>query len=552
MLTAPPPAPAAPLPVRKGLARAHLNTNRLAAAVEAYAGIVRDYPDDVEAHLMLGDFYLAGGDAGAASQLYARARRIDPHNPDVRRRLSLAHAEAAARSAQAPAAPDTGVPTDPASIAGLLQRLSGRSSQVGEAEVQRAAGILKEIVNSPRPAQAVAERLSEIDALLPALLELNIRQARADGRPDLAGALEHLLMNIRLQLAEQSLSSPAPAAQPQAAPYPRVLFLGPSLRRDAFLRGPAETLRALGCETTLADKFSPDYLQRFDVVVARHPHVAPDVLKAFATGAASGMRAVLDLDADYEHLPPAHPDYAALGLNSPERAAAFAAALHLADVIRVPSEAFAESLRTSGYPALVVPDGWRQTDEWDAPAPQRETINLGWIGRRSPSGGGPGALDDVAAIRRIVTRVIREFPQTRLVVGGDPQVYRLFRALPESRCVFLPPAGPEDYPYTVAQADILLAPLNDTPFNRAASDVKLMEAGLRRIPWVASPTPAYRDWAEGGLFADTLDEWYAHLRWLIVNADERRLLGEAGRRKAETRELSALGFAWLKLVRRPG
>ncbi|MBI3764691.1 MAG: hypothetical protein HY260_22860, partial [Chloroflexi bacterium] len=76
----------------------------------------------------------------------------------------------------------------------------------------------------------------------------------------------------------------------------------------------------------------------------------------------------------------------------------------------------------------------------------------------------------MAEIRRQVIRLAREFPQVCLVVGGIPEVYRLFDSLPESRRVFLPPVGADLHPALLAEMDILLVPLRDTPSNRMLSD----------------------------------------------------------------------------------
>jgi len=85
--------------------------------------------------------------------------------------------------------------------------------------------------------------------------------------------------------------------------------------------------------------------------------------------------------------------------------------------------------------------------------------------------------------------------------------------------------------------DILLVPMRDTPFNRCQSDRRLVEAGARRLPWIASPIPAFITWETGGLIADTPDEWFSHLGQLILDPDLRSTLGQAGWRKAESREM---------------
>jgi glycosyltransferase involved in cell wall biosynthesis len=159
-----------------------------------------------------------------------------------------------------------------------------------------------------------------------------------------------------------------------------------------------------------------------------------------------------------------------------------------------------------------------------------------------------GQIEDVAEIRRVVTRVVREFPQTRLVIGGDPQVYHLFEHLPESRRLYLPAVGYEDHPYLLGQVDILLLPHRKTPFNSTLSDRPLVEAGVRGIPWLASPVPAYTTWSTGGLVASSLEEWHTYLRQLVLDANLRASLSEAGRRQAESREMDLLALDWLDLI----
>jgi glycosyltransferase involved in cell wall biosynthesis len=148
----------------------------------------------------------------------------------------------------------------------------------------------------------------------------------------------------------------------------------------------------------------------------------------------------------------------------------------------------------------------------------------------------------------MILRVLREFPHTQLVIGGDAQVYQLFDRLPESRRLFLPPVLPEDYPYLLGQVDILLVPMRDTVYNRTRSDRRLMEAGIRGIPWVASALPAYSRWKEGGLIANAAEEWVLHLRQLIDDPKLRTMLGQQGIQKAEEREMNKVGEMWQSTI----
>jgi glycosyltransferase involved in cell wall biosynthesis len=536
------PSMAGELQARKALGRAHLNENRIEEALRIFADILRQFPEDVESFLVLGDCYFAEGEGETALLLYQQAQILAPDNPEIERRIRLAQSECRLPG-EFSAEP---LPTDLRAVGDLLQRLTGRQTPVKEDEIDQAATLLNDIVTCAHPAQAVADHLDDIDTLLPALLELNIRQARADGRPDLVQALQELLSNIYLQLGTRQIENEVglPTINRQAILAPqRVLFIGPA-DGDVLLRQtlPAGALSALGCDVTVATKFPPDFQQRYDVVVTHQPHGDPKLLPGLAACAAANIPIILELDTDYEQMPVTHPDHATLGLGTIASSKAYTASLLLADHICVSNETLAKRLSIKGYPTQVIADGWNSNNElWQKPSPRRSTINLGWIGA-------PDQVEDVAMIRRILVRIMHEFAHVRLVIVGAPQVYQLFDSLPESRRLFLPTVNLEDYPYLLGQIDILMAPLRNIPYNQAGSDRRLMEAGIRRIPWVASPIPAYIDWDAGGMIADSPEAWHTELRRLILDSDLRASLGRAGHRKAEDRSMNNLGKVWFSLI----
>jgi len=528
-----------------------LNAGRVEEALQVFTRILIDQPDDIDSYLFLGDCYLSDGDGDTALMLYSQALEHAGDNPDVRRRIRAAQLECLQRWNSAAPGPSLNLPLDdvpsnPAPVRELLQRLNPGPSRVTERDVVKAATLLQEIVQSQHPAKLVAERLDEIDRLLPALLELNIRQARADGRPELATALQNLLNNIQLQLeveCEQGPGSEAEPAAPRRAEGMRVLFLEPEgFEPSPRLRLAAEALNELGCRTVAASALPPEGMEAFDVAVFNLPHCQESLMEAMAACTAARKPVVLNLEADYEQLPTAHPAYPRLGLDGAGRSRAYATSLVLAERVCVPSEALAERLNLSPDRVTYIPDGWSSWNElWEKPRPQHHTLNLGWVGE-------PGELEDVFSIRRMVIRVMREFPHVRLIIGGDPQIYHLFDPMPESRRLFLPAVSQEDYPYLFGQIDLLLVPHLPTAFNRTLSDRRVMEAGIRSIPWVASPIPAYQAWKAGGLLADTPEDWHTHLRQLVLDDGLRASLGRAGRSQAEGRKLSRLGAFWLEML----
>lgn len=98
----------------------------------------------------------------------------------------------------------------------------------------------------------------------------------------------------------------------------------------------------------------------------------------------------------------------------------------------------------------------------------------------------------------------------------------------------LPAVDAVDYP-SILTMDVGIAPLSDTPFNHAKSDIKLLEYSSAGIPWIGSDLPSYSSLAESwgvGRIAkkNRADKWLKHfsaLRDPEVRATEGKLLREA-------------------------
>ena len=83
-------------------------------------------------------------------------------------------------------------------------------------------------------------------------------------------------------------------------------------------------------------------------------------------------------------------------------------------------------------------------------------------------------------------------------------------------------------PQLISQVDINLAPLVDSVFNRAKSEIKWIEAALVKVPTIASHIGAFSDMmidGQTGLLAKD-GEWKEKLESLILSADLRRELAE--------------------------
>ncbi len=154
--------------------------------------------------------------------------------------------------------------------------------------------------------------------------------------------------------------------------------------------------------------------------------------------------------------------------------------------------------------------------------------------------GGPGVLitygsgtkthnADFAVAAPALLAVLRERPSVRLRIIGDLLLDAAFDAFGErvERVPTLPYSG---YLELLAESDISLAPLENTIFNDAKSNIKFLEAAIVGVASVCSPRANFvgvvRD-GENGLLAADEAAWRGALLSLIDDAALRARLGTA-------------------------
>jgi glycosyltransferase involved in cell wall biosynthesis len=106
--------------------------------------------------------------------------------------------------------------------------------------------------------------------------------------------------------------------------------------------------------------------------------------------------------------------------------------------------------------------------------------------------------------------------------------------LPADRVTTSEMVAVHDVPRLYDAFNVLVAPLNDLPFNQAKSWIKVLEASAAGLPAVASPLPAYVAAETEGLcvVARKPAQWRRHLDRL-ADPDERAMAGKAAREAAE-------------------
>ncbi|MDE2580166.1 MAG: methyltransferase domain-containing protein [Rhodospirillales bacterium] len=209
-----------------------------------------------------------------------------------------------------------------------------------------------------------------------------------------------------------------------------------------------------------------------------------------------------------------HPDFMPTG--RPTDALAFTG-VH---AVQTSTPALAELLRARNAETVLFPNMIQTLPEpRNFAAPDRMTLFFGALNREQDWAPLMPTLNAVAAMAG---------ERLRFEVAHDRP---FFDALQTPHKNFTPTCDYDTYLRLLGDSEIALMPLADTPFNRAKSDLKFIEAGACRVAALASPT-VYADTIEDGrtglLFTDA-DSLRARLMHLIAMPELARALGDAAR-----------------------
>ncbi len=137
-------------------------------------------------------------------------------------------------------------------------------------------------------------------------------------------------------------------------------------------------------------------------------------------------------------------------------------------------------------------------------------------------------------VKAALIHLMERYPQVELHVVGYlelPQELQPFK----TRIVIHDYVEWHQLPELISRVDINLAPLTDTVFNRAKSEIKWLEAALVKVPTVASRIGSFEEMikdGQTGLLA-AADEWEDCLEMLICNRKLRQRLAEAAATEVE-------------------
>jgi hypothetical protein len=204
------------------------------------------------------------------------------------------------------------------------------------------------------------------------------------------------------------------------------------------------------------------------------------------------------------------------------------------DLVTVPSDDLADRFEQAGARNVAVIDNYLPGEFGRVAPVGHDGLAIGWHAL-------PTHAIDVEPLRLGATlrRVLVTHEDVRVVTLGidlalDHERYHCEQFVPV-----------QELTRWLVELDVGIAPLTDTPFNRARSDVKLREYAAAGVPWLASPVGSYahRGAREGGRLVED-DAWFDAIDALIRSRRERAKLAKRAKAWADLETMWNMAGVW--------
>jgi len=323
----------------------------------------------------------------------------------------------------------------------------------------------------------------------------------------------------------------------------RVLFVGEGTVTDNVrCKLPAMHLAKLGYETAYLElrfrEESPAPDTSFDAIIFSRPHHDSLMLSYKRLG----IPVIVDMDDDFHAIPEDHPGYKWVGKGDELYLNKLENCLYLADRVTVATSALQERLMRFNPNCTMIPNGW-------------SADNFNWLVKRSLYKdrfifGWGGTVTHRKDFRQCINPIkafLKKHTNAMISIIGDLEIYNYFVNVPEDQKLFIPMIDYHLYPIGLSMWDVLLAPLEDTYFNQAKSDIKLIDAGAKGIPYIASDISIYKGWEGCGLLVNP-EGWYEAMEKLIEQPELCKEMGKKGQMAVKYREMTVLVEKWKMVI----
>ena len=327
------------------------------------------------------------------------------------------------------------------------------------------------------------------------------------------------------------------------------------------MRAPAEALRAVGVDVTIADGIDANALKYedgrtvveevysdADLIVIQRP-LDQSMTAVLEQAQKQGIAVAIELDDDFSSVHRRNVAYESIQGGTYSGNHWIEQACSLADHVTVSTPTLTKYARHGRFSILrnCVPDIiFKFTPE----SRSFESPRLGWTGSVQTH------PDDLQVTKGAVGEVLKNNGLNFTVIGDGGYVATNL-GLDKETGVYSSGWVPLDHYYGVLanHVDIGIVPLEMSTFNEAKSALKGMEYAALGIPFVASPTREYlRMEAYGiGKIARTPGEWRKHLQRMIDRTSETERLAKEARDRMEAEHTYSVNIsqwieAWEKAI----
>ena len=139
--------------------------------------------------------------------------------------------------------------------------------------------------------------------------------------------------------------------------------------------------------------------------------------------------------------------------------------------------------------------------------------------------------EDFQMVAPALVRILDEYDDVYIKLAGRIDAPDQLKGF-EDRLIFTPYVDWKHLPFELRKCNIVLAPLVDTLFNRAKSEIKWSEAALVGVPVVASKIGAFIEAVPEGaglLVENTENAWYENLKLLVEDRELRENIAQKSR-----------------------
>lgn len=289
-----------------------------------------------------------------------------------------------------------------------------------------------------------------------------------------------------------------------------VAYPNPSASANWRLTDPFKYLRKKGIEAIVSDVGITDELAEWgDIHVLQGVVDKNYISTLYAYQQEKGKKIVVEQD---DYLKVQDDNIHRIEHEKTNAVEVIAKTMQIADGVTTTTHNLAYELRKYNKNVCVLPN-YLDLERWNLPklTNDSKTIRIGWAGSATH-------LEDIRMIEQPIKRVLSEFPNTQLIIVGDPRIADLFKGYNVEFMLGVEfAAWPERL--NTLRIDIGLAPLRDTLFNQCKSNIKWLEYSVAKIPGIFSPTVYYMRHFEPnlGFIARSENDWYTQLKTLVTS-----------------------------------